>query len=240
MHRDVKPSNVLLDEREHAYLADFGLPRRLSDQAPGFESGLSLGTPAYVAPEQIEGKDVDGSADQYSLACLLHECLTGQPPFSRGSEAATLFAHLEEPPPAPPGLEEVMRRALAKSPEDRYGTCTEFVAEARRALGLEPKRARWPLALAGVGAAVLGAALLAFFVTRGDGTGVPGQTGRLLRIDPATSRVADIASVGEGPRAVAGGSDRVWVADTAIPACGRSIRPQAPRRSWRRSAGPGK
>ena len=108
MHRDVKPSNVLLDEREHAYLADFGLTRRLTDAAPDFDAGLSLGTPAYVAPEQIEGKDVDGRADQYSLACLLHECLTGDPPFPRGSEAATLFAHLEEPPPAPPGLEEVM------------------------------------------------------------------------------------------------------------------------------------
>ncbi len=96
VHRDVKPSNVLLDEHEHAYLADFGLTRRLADQAPGFEAGLSLGTPAYVAPEQIEGKEVDGRADQYSLACLLHECLTGEPPFPRGSEAATLFAHLEE------------------------------------------------------------------------------------------------------------------------------------------------
>ena len=106
VHRDVKPSNVLLDEREHAYLADFGLTRRLTDAAPDFDAGLSLGTPAYVAPEQIEGKDVDGRADQYSLACLLHECLTGEPPFPRGSEAATLFAHLEEPPPAAPGLDE--------------------------------------------------------------------------------------------------------------------------------------
>ena len=114
VHRDVKPSNVLLDHDEHAYLADFGLTRRLSEQAPAFDAGLSLGTPAYVAPEQIEGKDVDGRADQYSLACLLHECLTGEPPFQRGSEAATLFAHLEEEPPAAPGLEEVMRTCACK------------------------------------------------------------------------------------------------------------------------------
>jgi YVTN family beta-propeller protein len=239
VHRDVKPSNVLLDEREHAYLADFGLTRRLTDEAPDFDAGLSLGTPAYVAPEQIEGKDVDGRADQYSLACMLHECLTGEPPFPRGSEAATLFAHLEEPPPAPPGLEEVMRRGLAKSPDDRYGSCTEFVADARRALGLEPRRTRWPLALAGVGAAVLGAALLAFFVTRGDGAGVPEQTGRLLRIDPATSRVADIASVGDGPRAVAAGSDRVWVAgyrDASLwqvdPATGTTLKLETVGRPW--------
>ena len=166
VHRDVKPSNVLLDEREHAYLADFGLTRRLTDEAPGFNAGLSLGTPAYVAPEQIEGKDVDGRADQYSLACLLHECLTGEPPFPRGSEAATLFAHLEEPPPAPARPRAGDAQALAKSPDDRYGSCTEFVADARHALGLEPKRTRWPLALAGVGAALLGAALLAFFLTQ--------------------------------------------------------------------------
>jgi streptogramin lyase len=213
VHRDVKPSNVLLDEREHAYLADFGLTRRLSEQAPGFESGLSLGTPAYVAPEQIEGKEVDGRADQYSLACLLHECLTGEPPFPRGSEAATLFAHLEETPPAPPGLEGVMRRALAKAPEERYPSCAEFVADARRALGLELKRARWPLALAGVGAALLGAALLAFFVTRGDGGTPPTvQGGRLFRIDPVSNRVTGTVPVGDGPEGVAAGDGRVWVA----------------------------
>jgi YVTN family beta-propeller protein len=214
VHRDVKPSNVLLDESGHAYLADFGLTRRLTEQAPGFETGLSLGTPAYVAPEQIEGKDVDGRADQYSLACMLHECLTGEPPFPRGSEAATLFAHLEEPPPAAPGLEAVMARALAKDPAQRYPSCAEFVADVRRALDLEPKRARWPLALAGVGAALLGAALLAFFLTRGEEGAPPLTThgGRLVRIDPASNRVLSSVAVGDGPEGVAVGSGRVWVA----------------------------
>ena len=88
VHRDVKPSNVLLDEQGHAYLADFGLTRRLAEQASGFEAGLSLGTPAYVAPEQIEGKDVDGRADQYSLACLLHECAASPPPASSPARTA--------------------------------------------------------------------------------------------------------------------------------------------------------
>ena len=157
------------DEREHVYLADFGLTRRLSDQAPAFDAGLSLGTPAYVAPEQIEGKEVDGRADLYSLGCLLHECLTGEPPFPRGSEAAVLFAHLEEHAAGAARPRARDETALAKSPDDRYATCAEFVADARRALGLEPKRSRWPLAVAGVGAALLGAALLAFFLTRGDG-----------------------------------------------------------------------
>src|ERR1044071_7193155 len=71
VHRDVKPSNVLLDEREHVYLTDFGLTRRLADLGIPGEHGLSLGTPAYVAPEQIVGEEVDGRADLYSLACLL-------------------------------------------------------------------------------------------------------------------------------------------------------------------------
>ncbi|MGE5273584.1 MAG: protein kinase domain-containing protein, partial [Verrucomicrobiota bacterium] len=214
VHRDVKPSNVLLDDQGHAYLADFGLTRRLAEQATGFEAGLSLGTPAYVAPEQIEGNDVDGRADQYSLACLLHECLTGGPPFPRASAPAVLFAHLEEEPPAPAGLEHVLPRALAKDPADRYPSCSAFVADARRALGLEFKRARWPLALAGVGAVLVGAALLAFFLTRGESSApLAGPAGRLFRIDPATSEVAATLRVGQNPNAVAvAGDGSVWVA----------------------------
>jgi Protein kinase domain len=160
VHRDVKPSNILLDEHDHAYLADFGLTRRLADQAQGFESGLSLGTPAYVAPEQIEGMEVDGRADQYSLASLLHECLTGEPPFPRGSELATLFAHLEEPPPAPAGLEDVIPRAMAKDPADRYESCRAFVADAHRALFAPRSRSRrrW-LATALVAVAAVGTAI---------------------------------------------------------------------------------
>ncbi|HEX5028256.1 MAG TPA: protein kinase [Gaiellaceae bacterium] len=214
VHRDVKPSNILLDHHSHVYLADFGLSRRLSEQAPGFEAGLSLGTPAYVAPEQIEGKEIDGRADQYSLACLLHECLTGRPPFPRGSEAAVLFAHLEEPPPAPPGLEAVMRRALAKDPDGRYGSCRAFVADAREALGVaEPvRRGRWPLLAA---AALLGltavAALLALLV-RGDAPPTSAPAGRLIEVDAARNTVTDTFSVGAGPEGVAVGSGRVWVA----------------------------
>jgi streptogramin lyase len=212
VHRDVKPSNVLIDEAEHAYLADFGLTKRLSEQAPGFDAGLSLGTPSYVAPEQIEGEDVDGRADQYSLACLLHECLTGKPPFERTSEVAVLFAHLEETPSPPEGLEGVLPKAMAKDPADRYDSCAAFVADARRTLGLEPKRVRWPLAIAGIGAALIGAALLAFFLSRGSDPAAPLQAGRLLRIDPASNSVASTATVGKGASAVATDGRRVWVA----------------------------
>lgn len=105
VHRDVKPSNVLLDEREHAYLADFGLTKKITDHGAFAGELRSLGTVDYVAPEQIRGEDLDARADVYSLGCLLYECLAGEAPFAGGSDAAVLFAHLEEEPPTLPGLE---------------------------------------------------------------------------------------------------------------------------------------
>jgi YVTN family beta-propeller protein len=214
VHRDVKPSNVLLDPRGHVYLADFGLSRRLAEQAPGFDAGLSLGTPAYVAPEQIEGKHVDGRADQYSLACLFQECLTGGPPFARATEAAVLFAHLEEPPSGPPGLEHVMARALAKNPSARYPTCAEFIEDARHALGVEVEtRRRWPVALAAVAIAAIAAALAAFLLTQGETSSEPQTTGRLVRIDPTKNEPVGTIPIGNEPNAVASGPTGVWVAN---------------------------
>src|SRR5215475_4376132 len=87
VHRDVKPSNILIDQRGHCYLADFGLSRRLGDVPVG-GGGRSLGTVDYVAPEQIRGAELDGRSDVYSLGCVLYECLAGRPPFVRGTEAA--------------------------------------------------------------------------------------------------------------------------------------------------------
>ena len=172
VHRDVKPSNVLLDERGHVYLADFGLSRRLGEPGAALGAAQSLGTIDYVAPEQIRGEQVDGRADLYSLGCLLHECLTGKPPFSRPTDSAVLYAHLEEEPPAAPGLEDVMRTALAKEPDERFPSGHELVEAARQALGIaDPKRSRWPLAAAVVGVTLIGAALAAFFLTRGGGLG---------------------------------------------------------------------
>ena len=141
VHRDVKPSNVLLDSRYHVYLADFGLSRMMAEPQAG-EPGV-LGTVDYVAPEQLRGQAVDGRADQYSLACLFYECLVGQPPFAGSTDAAILFAHLEAEPPAPLGLGVVMQTALAKEPEDRYRNCGEFVVAAAQALGIsEDARSR--------------------------------------------------------------------------------------------------
>src|SRR5919198_5671779 len=131
VHRDVKPSNVLLDESEHVYLADFGLTRRLEEQGASPGEGRSIGTPAYIAPEQIEGRPVDGRADIYSLGCVLFECLTGKPPYVRESDLAVAWAHLEEESPSahelspelPEAVDAVIRTALAKEQADRYPNC---------------------------------------------------------------------------------------------------------------------
>jgi WD40 repeat protein/tRNA A-37 threonylcarbamoyl transferase component Bud32 len=142
VHRDVKPSNVLLDlgarpdGSDHVYLADFGITRRISDEAR--DDGNLLGTIDYVAPEQIAGEEVDGRADVYSLGCLLYECLVGRPPFRRDSDLAVVFAHLETEPPAPSAerpelpvaLDAVIAKALAKEPAERYGSCRELARAA--------------------------------------------------------------------------------------------------------------
>jgi WD40 repeat protein/tRNA A-37 threonylcarbamoyl transferase component Bud32 len=144
VHRDVKPSNVLLDTgarpdgSDHAYLADFGLTRHVSETTTRSDDASVLGTIDYVAPEQITGDEVDGRADVYSLGCVLYECLVGQPPFGRESELAVVFSHLEAEPPAPSverpelptALDAVIARALAKEPERRHGSCRELVQAA--------------------------------------------------------------------------------------------------------------
>ena len=128
MHRDVKPANVLVDEDGHAYLSDFGVTKQLGGDST--DTGQIVGTLDYLAPEQIRGEAIDGRADQYALACVVYECVAGAPPFHRDTEAETLWAHMQEPVravPDRPGLDPVLRKALAKEPGDRYGTCAELV-----------------------------------------------------------------------------------------------------------------
>jgi serine/threonine protein kinase len=134
VHRDVKPSNVLIDSSGHAFLTDFGVMRRVHEGSSG-EDGPSE-TVDYVAPEQIQDAEVDGRADTYALGCVLHECLLGKAPFAQDSVVLTLFDHLETDPPRPRGLEQVIPKALAKDPAERYTSGTELVEAARRALGL--------------------------------------------------------------------------------------------------------
>jgi serine/threonine-protein kinase len=147
VHRDVKPSNVLLTGRagnEHCYLADFGLSASVSDRNVRADPRQIVGTIDYVAPEQIRGEEVGGSADVYSLACLLYECLTGRVPFPRASDVAVVYAHLEEPPPKTKLTEEldfVLERGMAKHPEHRWDTAGHSSRRhAMRSASLPPRR----------------------------------------------------------------------------------------------------
>jgi serine/threonine-protein kinase len=150
VHRDVKPANVLIalgagfEGIDHAYLSDFGLTKSTDSRSGLTKTGTFMGTVDYVAPEQIAGKDVDGRADQYALACVLFECLTGRIPFPRQEDTAAMFAHLQEPPPRvteanptlPAAIDDVIARGMAKEPDERYATCMELARTARAALGL--------------------------------------------------------------------------------------------------------
>ena len=152
VHRDVKPANVLIaagtqvDRPDHVYLTDFGLTKHRGTQTGLTGSGGFLGTLAYIAPEQIEGREVDGRTDQYSLACMAFECLTGAPPFVRPNDVAVINAHLHDRPPSlqgtvptlPSAADAVMARAMAKKPETRYATCGAFIDALREALGVRP------------------------------------------------------------------------------------------------------
>ncbi|MBI2238857.1 MAG: protein kinase [Actinobacteria bacterium] len=148
VHRDVKPANILLASgpaptAEHVYLTDFGITKRVRSDAGITRTGQFVGTVDYVAPEQIQGQDVDGRADVYSLGCVLYRCLTGEVPFPRDTEVATIYAHLQDAPPAPSerfgelpvAIDQVLSRALAKSREHRYPTCDELVEATARAIG---------------------------------------------------------------------------------------------------------
>ncbi|MFZ0189737.1 MAG: protein kinase [Streptosporangiaceae bacterium] len=150
VHRDVKPANMLVDSRpgrpDHVYLADFGLSKAGSPSVRLTRTGMFLGTVAYMAPEQIEGGEVDGRTDQYALACSAFELLSGVVPFERDQDMAVIYAHLSLPPPSlaslrpdlPSAADDVLARAMAKVPQDRYPSCREFADALRQAFGLEP------------------------------------------------------------------------------------------------------
>jgi serine/threonine-protein kinase len=146
VHRDVKPSNVLVTSEDHVYLTDFGLTKR-AESASGFTGAQAmLGTIDYVAPEQIEGGDPDTRGDVYGLACVLYETLTGAAPFAGEiGGMAKMWAHLNADPPSvreqrpdvPQALDDAIRRGLAKRPEGRPSAAA-FGAEVLRAVGQTP------------------------------------------------------------------------------------------------------
>ena len=137
VHRDIKPENILL-YGGHAVIADFGIAKALSaaggDRLTG--TGVAVGTPAYMSPEQATGEDVDARSDVYALACMLYEMLVGQPPFTGRNAQAMIQQHVVAPPPSAtdsratvtPELSSAIQRGMAKTPADRFATATEFAA----------------------------------------------------------------------------------------------------------------
>lgn len=149
VHRDVKPGNVLLTERnarDQVYLTDFGLTKQSTSTAGLTRTGSWVGTVDYMAPEQIRAEHVDARADVYSLGCLLFELLSGQVPFERDSDVSKIFAHMSDPPPSLAGItpgdlgrfDEVVHRAMAKEADDRYPSAGDL---GRAAVAVAERRA---------------------------------------------------------------------------------------------------
>ena len=143
VHRDIKPSNILVTANDFVYVVDFGIARPIGGQQTSLTiTGATMGTLHYMAPERFAGHHVDGRADVYSLACVLHECLTGAPPFKDKDLPALMYAQLYYGPPeasglvegVPPALDTVIARGMAKDPADRIPTAGALAAAAADAL----------------------------------------------------------------------------------------------------------
>jgi hypothetical protein len=206
IHRDIKPENILLDGDE-VFLSDFGIAKAVSIGSEGITSyDRAVGTVAYMSPEQAEGsgaKRLDGRSDIYSLGCVLHEMLSGEPPFTGPSSQAVLARHKLEPPPSirivrpsvPRGLEKLVHRSLAKVPADRFASAADFAQALSHPVEFwerqdrfrPSRRAAWSLAASG--AALLG--MLGLFWSRGDST--PADLNRILilGVDPVSWGAAD-------------------------------------------------
>jgi serine/threonine protein kinase/basic membrane lipoprotein Med (substrate-binding protein (PBP1-ABC) superfamily) len=142
IHRDVKPSNILIDESGNCLLTDFGLAKMVEGSAALTTSGAIMGTPAYMSPEQGLGQKLDGRSDIYSLGVILYEMASGRTPYSAETPMAVVIKHISDPLPSPrtvnPALPEAVERvilkALAKQPQDRYATAGEFVRALQAAI----------------------------------------------------------------------------------------------------------
>jgi serine/threonine-protein kinase len=147
VHRDIKPGNILIADRDgHVYLTDFGLTREAGEGGGLTRTGMFVGTTDYAAPEQITGGRVDARTDVYALGCVLVQAVTGRVPYDRDSEMSKMWAHVNDPPPRlnervatlPPALDEVVERAMAKEPQDRFPSTGDLARAAAAAIQARP------------------------------------------------------------------------------------------------------
>src|SRR6478672_6467431 len=142
VHRDIKPANIMIHDDGSAKITDFGVAKILSQQMT--QSGTMMGTPSYMSPEQVQGGDVDGRSDQFALAVIAYEMLTGERPFVADYLPSLLYKICRDDPVPPqrlnltlsPEVDVVFRRALAKEAAQRYPSCAEFVDELERACNM--------------------------------------------------------------------------------------------------------
>ena len=196
IHRDIKPANIMLDQGVTVKITDFGIAKVVSDASQTLTS-LVMGTPSYMSPEQIEAKPLDGRSDQFSLAAVAYQLLTGAVPFQTDSLPSLLHQIVYAPRPSahaasptlPAGVDGVLARALARNTAERYSSCTDFVEALESAMPEEPVvapkvvgKARRPMAIAAAASAVVAVAVVAFVF-------VPG------RKQPPGNRVSPSAAV---------------------------------------------
>jgi YVTN family beta-propeller protein len=243
VHRDVKPSNVLVSRgsgsADFAYLVDFGIARSV-DAPTVTRDDRPVGTLAYMAPERFRGARPAASGDIYALACLLYECLTGRRPFENATLPDLLYAHLDQRPPKPSAslptlgaFDAVIARGLAKDPDQRYRTASDLAVAARAALnagpgtrrlgrprrwaGLPGRPSRGTLASLVAVSLVAISAVVAVTIRDGDGPGTTISSvgeNSVGMLDPATGRLTRSIAVDAGPGAVASGFGAIWTANT--------------------------
>jgi serine/threonine protein kinase len=136
VHRDVKPQNILLDQSGHPYLADFGIAKTSASSAALTATGGFIGSLNYAAPEQICGERITAAVDVYAFTAVLYQCLTGEVPYVRETDASVMYAHLNDPPPRLPEqspqsikLNQIIARGMAKNPSDRYLRASEVISD---------------------------------------------------------------------------------------------------------------